>query len=77
MFLAEFFGQGLGFIIVVDYYTLFLALLDIDIDVKDGNSKVIFTYLVFCGLDLSFLWLFCGDFLFLSVNVLLIHCLGS
>lgn len=48
MFLAEFFGQGLGLIIVVDYYTLFLALLDIDIDVKDGNSKVIFTYLVFC-----------------------------
>lgn len=77
MFLAEFFGQGLGLIIVVDYYTLFLALLDIDIDVKDGNSKVIFTYLVFCWLDLSFLWLFCGDFLFLGVNVLLIHCLGS
>lgn len=39
-------SQSMSFVIVIDNYSLFFALTDIYINIKNWNSKVVFTYLI-------------------------------
>lgn len=72
MFLTKLLGQVRCFIIIVYNNSLFFALLYVDVNIKQGNFQIIFTYFIFRDFwYIFFLWF---KFLIALVDCLLFFC---